>query len=103
MVVSPNDPRINQTGFAKLLGDGIEVYAKKYEIVIGRHSKSSNADVVLGMPRSSLNSTINCSDLLQTFDERVWSLSLSSCIAKALFGSVRSFEQWWSSLMQVIT
>ena len=48
MVVSPNDPRIDQVGFAKLLGDGFELCAKKYEIVIGRHSKSSTVDVVLG-------------------------------------------------------
>lgn len=66
MVVSPNDPRINQVGFAKLLGDGIEVNAKKYEIVIGRHSKSSIVDVVLGTPGLSLHSQGGCPELLQT-------------------------------------
>ena len=35
-------------GFAKLQGEGVEVYAKKTEIIIGRQSKSTNLDVVLG-------------------------------------------------------
>lgn len=48
MGVSPDDTRIEQIAFAKLLGEGLELYAKKYEIVIGRKSKSSVVDVVLG-------------------------------------------------------
>lgn len=48
MGVSSDDPRIEQTGFAKLLGEDLELYAKKYEIIIGRKSKSSVVDVVLG-------------------------------------------------------
>ncbi|KAK9918354.1 hypothetical protein WJX75_003459 [Coccomyxa subellipsoidea] len=71
MVVSPNDPRINQVGFAKLLGDGIEVNAKKYEIVIGRHSKSSIVDVVLG---DSLNISRQHAKILYNFSRGVWEL-----------------------------
>lgn len=48
MHISPDDPRLDRVGFAKLLGDGVELYAKKTEIIIGRQSKSSNLDVVLG-------------------------------------------------------
>lgn len=48
MPVSPDDPRIDHIGFVKLLGDGIELYSKKYELVIGRRSKSTNVDIVLG-------------------------------------------------------
>ncbi len=46
--MSPDDPRIEQIGFAKLLGEDLELYAKKYDIIIGRKSKSSVVDVVLG-------------------------------------------------------
>lgn len=48
MVVAPDDYRIEQIGFAKFLSEDLEVCAKKYEIVIGRNSKSSYADVILG-------------------------------------------------------
>ncbi len=48
MGLSPDDHRIKQIGFAKLLGEDLELYAKRYEIVIGRKSKSSVVDVVLG-------------------------------------------------------
>ena len=48
MVIAPDDPRLGRVGFAKLLGDGLELYAKKTEIIIGRQSKSTNLDVVLG-------------------------------------------------------
>lgn len=48
MVVTPDDPRLDRIGFAKLHGEGIEVYAKKYEVIIGRRSKSTNLDIVLG-------------------------------------------------------
>jgi hypothetical protein len=49
------DARLAQCGFAKLAGilDGREMvhYVTKYEVVLGRTSKSSsNVDVVLGAP-----------------------------------------------------
>ncbi|EIE18840.1 hypothetical protein COCSUDRAFT_45003 [Coccomyxa subellipsoidea C-169] len=71
MVVSPNDPRIDQVGFAKLLGDGFELCAKKYEIVIGRHSKSSTVDVVLG---DNMNISRQHAKILYNFSRGVWEL-----------------------------
>ena len=59
MGVSPDDPRIEQIGFAKLLGEDLELYAKKYDIIIGRKSKSSVVDVVLGTSISFF-SRISC-------------------------------------------
>jgi hypothetical protein len=49
----PNgDLRLQRCGFAKLVGsrgeDPIEYYMLKYEIVLGRHSKNFNVDIVLG-------------------------------------------------------
>lgn len=43
------DRRFEKVGFAKLLGDGLEYYIKKYEIVLGRKSKvgCSRAQAVL--------------------------------------------------------
>uniref|UniRef100_A0A061QN52 Forkhead-associated domain-containing family protein n=1 Tax=Tetraselmis sp. GSL018 TaxID=582737 RepID=A0A061QN52_9CHLO len=52
-MVRSTDPRVQQFGFAKLLGTanfpspGYYI-VKKYEIVLGRKSKSSNLDIVLG-------------------------------------------------------
>jgi hypothetical protein len=37
------DSRLEKVGFAKLLGDGLEYYIKKYEIVLGRKSKVGRA------------------------------------------------------------
>ena len=48
MIIGPDDPRLERCGFAKLQGEGIELYAKKTEIIIGRQSKSTALDVVLG-------------------------------------------------------
>jgi hypothetical protein len=48
------DPRLKQCGFAKLEGilDGREIvhFVTKYEVILGRSSKSSAVDVVLGAP-----------------------------------------------------
>ncbi len=51
MTVDDNDPRIERCAFAKLQSvDGtFEYFIRKYEIVLGRNSKSAHADVVLGM------------------------------------------------------
>ncbi|GLC40036.1 hypothetical protein PLESTB_001517700 [Pleodorina starrii] len=46
--ISPNDPRLVRCGFAKLQGDGIEFFVRKYEITIGRTSKNSTLDLILG-------------------------------------------------------
>lgn len=48
MPVAPNDPRLEKCGFAKLLGEGYEFFVKKYEVTMGRKSKSTALDIVLG-------------------------------------------------------
>ena len=48
MPVGANDSLLKRVGFCKLVGENIEHYAQKYEINIGRKSKSSNLDVVIG-------------------------------------------------------
>ena len=47
-MVAVDDPRLAKVGFAKLVGSGIELYAKKHEITLGRLSKSGHVDIVLG-------------------------------------------------------
>ena len=47
-MVAADDPRLAKVGFAKLVGSGIELYAKKHEITLGRLSKSGHVDIVLG-------------------------------------------------------
>lgn len=53
--VHGNDSRLKRCGFAKLIGtsnnEPLEYYIAKYEIVLGRNSKSSFVDVVLGSLR----------------------------------------------------
>lgn len=48
-MVASDDPRIVRCGFCKLEGDVVdEFFCKRYEIVLGRRSKSTRLDVVLG-------------------------------------------------------
>ncbi|GAX81600.1 hypothetical protein CEUSTIGMA_g9028.t1 [Chlamydomonas eustigma] len=48
MPIDPDDPRIQKVAYAKLLGEGIEVFIRKLEITLGRTTKSMPLDVVLG-------------------------------------------------------
>lgn len=48
MVVAADDPRLQQCGFAKLEGEHVHHIMRKYEIILGRKSKSKDTDVVLG-------------------------------------------------------
>lgn len=48
MPVLSDDSRVQKVGFCKLKGDGIEHFAQKYEIQIGRKSKSTALDVAIG-------------------------------------------------------
>jgi len=48
MAISDNDQRIQGCGFAKLVGDNVDFVMKKYSIVMGRKSKNSTNDLVLG-------------------------------------------------------
>lgn len=45
--------KLSQFGFAKLLGmrgdEPVEYIIRKYEVILGRNSKNSTADVVLGV------------------------------------------------------
>lgn len=44
------DSRLQRCGFAKLVGQDFEYFIRKYEISLGRKSKSTELDVVLGKP-----------------------------------------------------
>lgn len=50
MTVADDDPRIERCGFAKLQGvdNAFEYVIRKYEVILGRKSNSSQADVVVG-------------------------------------------------------
>ena len=48
MGLSPDDPRLGRVAYAKLQGDGLEYFIRKYEVVLGRKSKSTELDIVLG-------------------------------------------------------
>ena len=48
MPVSPDDPRIQRVGFARLVGNDLDYLMRKYEITLGRRSKNSTLDVILG-------------------------------------------------------
>ena len=48
MAVQEGDPRRKRVGFCKLLGENVEHYAQKYEVNIGRKSKATNLDVLIG-------------------------------------------------------
>ena len=45
------DPRIAKVAFARLFGDEVDCYMRKYELVLGRRSKSTALDVCLGETR----------------------------------------------------
>lgn len=49
--IAPNDPRLQQCGFAKLQGEGIEHVMRKYEITLGRVSKSKVRWADAGSPQ----------------------------------------------------
>lgn len=44
----PTDPGLAQCGFARLMGKDIDYIVQKYAVLLGRRSKASNVDVVLG-------------------------------------------------------
>lgn len=53
------DPcKLSQFGFAKLLGtrgdEPVEYLIRKFEVILGRNSKNSTADVVLGASTASV-------------------------------------------------
>eukprot|EP00884_Botryococcus_braunii_P003704 jgi/Botrbrau1/13334/Bobra.0334s0010.1 len=73
MVVQPDDARLAKVGFVKLEGPGIEFYAKKYEIIIGRKSKSANLDVVLG---DNMNISRQHAIIAYNFDTGKWELTV---------------------------
>ena len=48
MGLEANDPRLSRVAYAKLQGDGFEYFVRKYEVLLGRKSKSTELDIVLG-------------------------------------------------------
>lgn len=46
--VSPDDPRLPRVGFAHLYGASVDYVVRKYDVLIGRSSKTSTVDVMLG-------------------------------------------------------
>lgn len=48
MAISPDDPRLQKAGFARLVGRGIDYTLRKYECTMGRKSKAKNVDLELG-------------------------------------------------------
>lgn len=67
---------VKKVGFAKLMGvEGldIEYTIKKYEIFIGRKSKSTPADVVLG---SSMSISRKHAKISYNFEKKTWELSV---------------------------
>lgn len=48
MNLAADDSRISRIAFAKLQGDGFEYFVRKYEVLLGRKSKSTELDIVLG-------------------------------------------------------
>ena len=64
MGLSADDPRLGRVAFAKLQGDGLEYFIRKYEVLLGRKSKSTELDIVLGenfsAPQSLLDLVYCC-------------------------------------------
>lgn len=58
MGLSPDDPRLGRVAYAKLQGDGLEYFIRKYEVVLGRKSKSTELDIVLGAGPKSFPSLL---------------------------------------------
>lgn len=48
MEMAAGDPRTGRVAFAKLQAEGFEYFVRKYEILLGRKSKSTELDIVLG-------------------------------------------------------
>ena len=56
-MVAADDPRLAKVGFAKLVGSGIELYAKKHEITMGR---LSSTQMHVEIETSCVMSTTTC-------------------------------------------
>ena len=49
VMILPNDTRLTRCGFAKLVGSpGVDYVIRKYSVTLGRRSKATDLDVVLG-------------------------------------------------------
>lgn len=75
MPIAPNDPRLQQCGFAKLvdMDNNILYYMRKYEICIGRKSKSTDTDLVLG---DNMNISRQHAMIRYNFDTKAFELSV---------------------------
>ncbi len=71
-----NDPRLPRVGFARLkgvYGCDVDYYMKKYEIIIGRRSKSTPVDVVLG---DSMSISRKHAKIVFDFRLHIWMLKV---------------------------
>lgn len=73
MPISPSDPRLKSVGFAKLAGENVDHIMRKYEIVLGRKSKASPVDVVLG---DMMSVSRQHAKIYFNFEKRKWALFL---------------------------
>jgi hypothetical protein len=75
MPIAPNDPRLQHCGFAKLVDveNNILFYMRKYEICIGRKSKSADTDLVLG---DNMNISRQHALIRYNFDTKAFELSV---------------------------
>mmetsp|Transcript_16128 Transcript_16128/g.22277 ORF Transcript_16128/g.22277 Transcript_16128/m.22277 type:complete len:145 (-) Transcript_16128:208-642(-) len=62
-----------QVGFAKLQGKDFEYFVQKYEIKLGRRSKSSNVDIVLG---DNMNLSRHHASIIYSFERGCFELEV---------------------------
>jgi hypothetical protein len=76
MPISKDDPRLERCGFAKLQGDAGDdfvYFIRKYEVVLGRRSKSANLDVPLG---DSMNISRHHAAIRWNFTAQRWEITV---------------------------
>lgn len=73
MGLAADDPRIGRIAFAKLQGDGFEYFVRKYEVLLGRKSKSTELDIVLG---DNMNISRQHAKITYNFDLGVFELTV---------------------------
>ncbi|KAK9826146.1 hypothetical protein WJX81_000241 [Elliptochloris bilobata] len=67
-----DDPRLERCGFCKLYGPELEFYSKRYDIQIGRRSKSTKLDVVLG---DNMNISRTHATIEYSFERGAWEMT----------------------------
>mmetsp|Transcript_27938 Transcript_27938/g.33938 ORF Transcript_27938/g.33938 Transcript_27938/m.33938 type:complete len:178 (-) Transcript_27938:903-1436(-) len=70
-----DDHEASRVGFAKLKGKDFEYFMQKYEVKLGRQSKSSQVDLVLGDERM-MNISRHHASIIYNFDTRSFQLKV---------------------------